>query len=196
MQLIYIHGFNSSSRSTKAQQLAQWLQQHRPDVSYQVPDLHHEPAKAMEQLRALVDNAPADQKPLLIGSSLGGYYAAYLASRYSLKAILINPAARPYQLLQSYLGQNQNLYTDEGYCLTETHLQQLKALETEQFSQPKDLWLWLETGDEVLDWQQAADKYQHCQLDVILGGDHSYQNFQTRIPEILAFGEKGLTADE
>jgi predicted esterase YcpF (UPF0227 family) len=62
-----------------------------------VPALPHRPAQAMALLREAVERNP---DAALIGSSLGGYYATWLAERYKLRAVLVNPAVRPYELLK------------------------------------------------------------------------------------------------
>ena len=99
--LIYIHGFNSSPASAKAQLVKARLEAKGRGAEYAAPALPHSPARAAEMLDRLVRQHPG---AALVGSSLGGYYATYLAEKYGLKAALLNPAVRPYDLLKDHLG--------------------------------------------------------------------------------------------
>src|SRR5690606_28524994 len=95
----------------------------------------------------------------VIGSSLGGYYATWLADQYGFPAALVNPAVRPYDLLADYLGENRNLYTDERYELTTEHMQELLALDVPRPRRPEQFFLMVQTGDQTLDYRQAATKF-------------------------------------
>ncbi|HCH31704.1 MAG TPA: esterase YqiA [Oceanospirillaceae bacterium] len=186
---IYLHGFNSSPASHKAQQFKRAISQMQPQARVVIPELSPWPAQAMQQIEALVaDVIPTPSAPLVfLGSSLGGYYATYLAQKYAVPAILINPAVRPYELLATMLGRQQNMYTQEVYQLTGEHMQQLIDLEVQNLTVAKQLLVLLQTDDEVLDYRLAAQTYVDAELDIEPGGDHGYQNFEQRISQILAF---------
>src|SRR5690606_22631326 len=127
--LLYIHGFLSSPYSYKAQQVEAWLQQHRPDIRYCCPYLPAYPAEAMAILESVVEARNAEPV-YLIGSSLGGYYATWLAEKYGLRAVLVNPAVEPYHLINHYLDQDlKNYHTEDTYRLEDRHIEQLRALE-------------------------------------------------------------------
>ena len=121
-----------------------------------------------------------------VGSSLGGYYATYLAEKHGLKAVLINPAIDPHIGLRAYLGPQKNLHTGEPYELTEEHLRDWEALYAPRIT-PKRYLLLVETGDEVLDYRQAVARYSGAQQVVIEGGDHSLQSFPQHLQRILEF---------
>jgi pimeloyl-ACP methyl ester carboxylesterase len=91
-----------------------------------VPALHHHPRQAMVQLEAGDRRAG---RPLLVGSSLGGYYATHLAERHGLKALLVNPAVSPHRMFDGYLGTQTNLYSGETWELTHDHVAALAELE-------------------------------------------------------------------
>lgn len=184
--LIYIHGFNSSPQSWKAQRLCQWLAQHG-GADVEAPALSHWPAEAMAQLRSRVEAHP-DRELTLIGSSLGGYYATWLCEHYPrLRAVLVNPAVYPYRLLAEWLGDNENIYTQERYCLTRTHLEQLQALDVDVLHDPSRYLLLVQTGDETLDYREAVEKFAAAPQFVQPGGSHGFEEFDTLIPAILAF---------
>ena len=122
----------------------------------------------------------------LVGSSLGGFYATYLAERHGLKAVLINPAIDPHVGLRAYLGPQKNLHTGEPYELTEAHLREWEELYVPRIT-PRRYLLLVETGDEVLDYRRAVERYAGAAQVVIQGGDHSLQSFPQHLARILEF---------
>lgn len=182
--LIYIHGFNSSPASHKARELVAACAGLGLAAQLRVPALHHDPRQAIAQLEAEIAGAG---RPVLVGSSLGGYYATHLAERHGLRALLINPAVRVQRYFDRYLGPQQNFYSGERWELTREHVAALAALEVPPPQSPERFVVWLQTGDETLDYRDAADYYRHCTVEIEAGGDHGYQGFAARIPELLAF---------
>ncbi len=184
--IVYLHGFNSSPLSTKAQQFKNILTSDYPQVQVHIPQLATWPAQAMQEVAELVETLSG--KVAFVGSSLGGFYATWLAHKFAAKAVLINPAVQPDVLLQSLLGPQRNYHTDDGeYLLTHEHMDQLRALTLVQVETPEHLLVLLQTADETLDYQLAAQYYKGCQLDIEQGGSHAYDNFPQRIPQIMAF---------
>ena len=88
--LLYIHGFLSSPQSFKAQQTRLWLAKNHPEIDFYCPQLPPYPAGAQFILESLVESL-FPQPVYLMGSSLGGFWATWLAEKYNLRAILINP---------------------------------------------------------------------------------------------------------
>ena len=184
--ILYIHGFNSSAQSHKAQQLLQWMRAKGLENDIMIPSLSSVPTEAMAELEAL---AASQKKNTLafIGSSLGGYYATWLAQRYQSPAVLINPAVKPYDLLSDYLGRNVNHYSGEEYELRSEHIDELKALEVVSLDHAEQFLVMLQTGDEVLDYTQACEKYAGSEMIVETGGDHSFSGFERHFDRILDF---------
>ena len=120
------------------------------------------------------------------GSSLGGYYATWLAEKFRLRTVLLNPAVRPYDLLASYIGVQKNLHTGKEYEFTAAHLDELRALEVAAIT-PKRYFLIVTTGDEVLDYRDAVEKYRDARHLVIEGGDHGFSRFADHVDDVLAF---------
>ncbi len=194
--VIYIHGFNSSPLSLKAQQLQQYFVEHqlleKAEYELHVPELDHQPEVAIAQLQSLIERYDG-QPVLVIGSSLGGYYSLWLAANFEkVCAVLINPAVYPYRLLADLLGENQNLYTGQRYILDETHIEQLKAVDVKQLPSPSSVLLLSQMGDETLDYREAVDKYPSIEQRVSEGGDHGYVNFEQEIAGIFTFYEQHL----
>lgn len=122
----------------------------------------------------------------MIGSSLGGFYATWLAEKHGLKAALVNPAVRPFELLRDYPGHQVNLYTGKSYEVTSRDLDDLRRLEVPAID-PARFLLLAQTGDQVLDYRQAVSKYRGARQIVIEGGDHSFRNFGDYLDLILQF---------
>ncbi|WP_434356947.1 esterase YqiA [Parasalinivibrio latis] len=186
--ILYIHGFNSSPKSVKAALVRDYCLESRPELRVEVPQLFSEPQKAISQLCELVESLLRDGYNIgLAGSSLGGYYATFLAEKYHLKAALVNPAVKPYELLLDYLGRQENPYTGEVYEVTEEHIDQLKAVDVSAPGTPEHFWLLQQEGDEVLDYRQAVAKYAGCRQTVEPDGDHSFVGFERYCAEIVQF---------
>ncbi len=183
--LVYLHGFNSSPASHKAQVMKSYLEGRGQGHLYACPALPDTPTEAIQAIeRAIAGRDP--HGVTFIGSSLGGFYATYLAERLDCRTVLINPAITPHVGLEAYLGTQKNLHTGEAYELTRAHLEGWRALQVEHID-PERYLLLLETGDEVLDWRAAARKYEGARMSVRDGGDHSLQGFPEHLPRILAF---------
>ena len=182
--LLYLHGLNSAPASRKASELLAAFSARGLAEQLRVPALHHHPRQAIAQLDGLISELG---RPTLVGSSLGGYYATHLAERHGLKALLINPAVSPHRLFDGHLGPQQNLYSGETWELTGDHLQALAELEVPAPSDPARYQVWLQTGDETLDYRHAERYYRACALHIQAGGDHGFQGFAARLPQLLAF---------
>lgn len=184
--LIYIHGFLSSPQSFKARQVGAWLGEHCPDIDYYCPPLTPYPAQVQQQLDSLVERL-LPHPIYLMGSSLGGYWCTYLAEKYNLPAVLINPSIRPYEMMPEHINKPlESYYTDAVYTLTVDHVEEIKSVETD-ITRPGNYWLMLQTGDEVLDYRQALEKYPNSKLLLEEGGDHSFQNYDQHIPAAVEF---------
>ena len=181
--LIYIHGFNSSPASFKARVLQAALAERVSGATFLAPALPPSPAAATRLLDALVLAHP---QAILVGSSLGGYYAGWLAERHAMRAVLVNPAVRPYELLHGHVGMQTNLYTGEHYEFAAAHVEELRALEQDRVTPARYL-LMVETGDEVLDYRQAVARYTGAQQYVIEGGDHGFGDFADHLEVVFAF---------
>ena len=152
----------------------------------EVPELHHRPARALGQIAAACAGVPAGDLTF-IGSSLGGFYATVMAERLGCRAALINPAVHPHRHFQRYMGPQKNLYTGEEFVLTQEHVDELQAADPPKLTRPERYWLFVETGDEVLDYREAVEYYAGALQEVVRGGDHSLVSFPEHLPEIVAW---------
>ena len=181
--VIYIHGFGGSGLGTKAKQA-------REMFKYEIvmaPTLSTVPELAMATLRELVDKFLKKGETVnLVGSSLGGYYALYLADLFKIKAALINPSIHPYETLKEQLGMVENFYDGSKFEWTERHLNMLRQFET---TRPKceNFLLLLQKGDELLDYREAVEKLPNASVLIEEGGSHQFEDFPSKQPLIEAF---------
>ncbi|PID45008.1 MAG: hypothetical protein CSB47_10200 [Proteobacteria bacterium] len=182
---LVIHGFTSSSQSHKAQALLKWLSEQGREDEWVCPDLPIDPLEAMQLLSDIIENA--DTPPKLVGSSLGGFYATVLSAKYSLKAVLINPAVHAGLVLRQAVGPQKAWHSEQTYEFTQAHVDSLNAMDLLEPADPDKLFLMVEMADETLDWQRAASFYRDCHQLIFRGGDHSFTRFEQVLPLIDAF---------
>ena len=164
--------------------MGDYVRNYGEGLGYRVPELHHRPACAMEQVLGVCTGiAPEDLT--LVGSSLGGFYATVAAERLGCRAALLNPAVHPHAHFERYLGPQKNLYTGEEFVLTPGHVEELRAMDLPAITRPERYWLFVETGDEVLDYREAVAFYAGALHEVVRGGDHSLTTFPERLPDIV-----------
>lgn len=179
--ILYLHGFRSSPQSWKARLLGAALAERGLADRFHCPALSPDPAAAIAQAETILAEHPACT---LVGSSLGGYYATWLAERHGLPAVLVNPAVVAPLSLEAWVGPQTNLYSGEVFEFTETHIAALRALEVPRIT-PARYWLLVEAGDEVLDYREAVRRYAGCRQTVLPGGDHSFTRFPDFVPQII-----------
>ena len=184
--IIYLHGFLSSPQSKKALQTVEYCNQFGMESFICVPELDASPDQCVAQISKLIESR-AGNEVFLIGSSLGGYYATYLAEKYNLKAALINPAVCPYQFWDTHLGEHRNYYSGKLQCVTEVHIDELRKMDIADLKYPRNFLLLAQKGDETLDYRQAADKYKSSSSIIQENGNHSFENFDRELPNIFDF---------
>ncbi len=182
--LIYVHGFNSGSGSSKARSLQSYFTEIGQPDRFLCPNLPHQPAQAIALLSDLIQKHN-DVK--LVGSSLGGFYATWLTAHFGVKSVLVNPAVHAHLLLAGELGEQKNYSSGEVYLFTQKHLDELAVLDVPHAQHSENLLLLVETGDEVLDYRDAVAYYADSRQIVEPGGNHGFQSFAQYIPTILAF---------
>ncbi|KIM10025.1 MAG: hypothetical protein KU38_08285 [Sulfurovum sp. FS08-3] len=184
--ILYIHGFGSSGVGSKALK----FKEHYAHGTFIAPSLSYVPLLAIDTLKQFIEYALAKgEKVHLIGSSLGGYMAIFLATHYNLKAVLINPSIKPTLTLQKARGLN---YYDLSSF--EWNTQHLKMLENFNVTHPNpdNYLLLLQKGDETLDYREALHFFEHQGINpnrIILeeGGNHSFENIESKFEIMDAF---------
>ncbi|OZG71417.1 esterase [Hahella sp. CCB-MM4] len=183
--LLYLHGFKSSPASIKAKKLYDWVRDQRPDLHVEIPALPFSPKETIRYLETSYFHSST--RPVgIIGSSLGGYYANYLSLEHHVPAALINPAVKPYLLLNDYLGQNENLYTGEVFEVIPAHMQELLSLDRAPECRRDQILTLVQTGDETLNYHEAVEKYGSHPMWIIPGGSHEFDGFVEVLPAIVS----------
>ncbi len=167
--------------------MKEYCAQYRPDIKVVVPQLPCFPQQASKLLLDLVNQYRDDYQIGLVGSSLGGYMSTWLNAQFGFKAVLVNPAVKPYELLLDYLGEQENPYTNERYVLEAHHVDELRVLDVPRLVNPSDFWLLQQMEDEVLDYRQAVEKFVSAKQTVEQGGDHSFVDFERYPKQIVEF---------
>lgn len=182
--IIYIHGFGSCALGVKAKLFKEEFQD---DIL--IPSLSYVPLLAIHTLEQLIEtflNLNKNEKVSLIGSSLGGYYCLYLAHKYNLKAVLINPAIRPFKTLDK-IGFCRNYFDDSSFEITQEHLDFLKFIEIKKQNNEDNFLLLLQKGDETLDYKEALELLPKATLFLEEGGNHSFENIKNHFVNIKSF---------
>ncbi len=181
-RILYLHGFASAPQSFKAMALQAHMGRLGLADQLDCPALPFAPRAAIQVAANLVRPGTT-----LVGSSLGGYYATWLAEKYHLRAVLVNPAVVSRLSLDKFAGKQKNFYTGEEFEFTAEHGEQLRALDVPVPSRPERYWLLAETGDEVLDYRHAVSHYAAARQTILPGGDHSFTRWTDYLDEILRF---------
>ncbi|MFV0679298.1 YqiA/YcfP family alpha/beta fold hydrolase [Ottowia sp.] len=191
--LLYLHGFRSSPQSSKAQQVAARVAADYPDVHWWCPQLPPSPKAAA----ALIDAGTADWPAAhmaVIGSSLGGFYATWLAQRRGCKAVVLNPAVDPARDLAQYIGE-QTAWHDpsERFFFQPEYIDELHALTMGRPADPlpttEHFFAVIAKGDELLDWREMHARYAGAQVRLLQGSDHALSDFDQVIDAVFSFLE-------
>lgn len=185
--LVYLHGFNSGAASGKAA----WLRQHLPGYTVLAPTYPtHDPGRAPGFLREYFTRVrrehPDDNKLLLVGSSLGGFWARHLAVDLNAGMVLINPAIHPDTDLLDVVGPNVNEATGEHYLLTEAQVRAFAHVKQTRCNPTIPTLLLLDEGDDLLDYRVAQEYYRGCGKTIVYpGGSHRFDHLPEALSEIL-----------
>lgn len=187
--LLYLHGFRSSPSSTKAQRVRQQIETRYPGVTWWCPQLPPSPRQAMALVMQGIAGWPRDRMAV-IGSSLGGFYATWVAEQTGCRAAVLNPAVRPARDLAGHIGE-QSAWHDpaERFFFRPEFVDELQSLACPAITRPQRYYALIAKGDEVLDWREMSAHYPGAQLRLLEGGDHALSNFALYLDEILAFLE-------
>ena len=184
--ILYLHGFRSSPQSFKAALMAERMQAAGRACDYHCPQLPASPAAAIALALDCVKCCPP-QELTLVGSSLGGFYATWLAEHLGCRAVLLNPAVKPPRELASYVGITTCYHSAAPFEFKQQYIAELEALTIEQISLPQRYFLIAATGDEVLDWRDMVAHYPGARQTVIAGSDHGIAEFSEHVDAVLQF---------
>ncbi|PJX20624.1 hypothetical protein CAP50_12300 [Psychrobacter sp. L7] len=209
MNIIYIHGLDSDANSIKGSLLEEYCRQYDPDIKVLRPDLNKTPDQVFDQMLSLIDSVasknPHDQDTVLVGSSLGGYFATLLSNHTGCPALLLNPSIQPHQTLQrfKYNAETKDdgakdedakdeasevLYTTlGGWRITNADLEWFACHQLSSLNYPKKVVALIKEGDELLNSSLSANFYreQGATVNMQKGGDHRFSDFKTQLPKVI-----------
>lgn len=187
--LLYLHGFRSSPQSNKARIMADYVGYQHSRVRWWCPQLPPSPREAAALIAEGIASWPRETMAVM-GSSLGGYYASWVAQLARCKSVMINPAVNPARDLERCIGeQTQWHHPDVSFFFRPEYIDELRQLDTRQLTPAAPEMVLIAQGDEVLDWREMSERYPHALQIVQEDGDHALSNFEeylTRVDEFLA----------
>jgi predicted esterase YcpF (UPF0227 family) len=187
--VVYLHGFRSSPNSTKAVMTGEALKKlSKPThpIEWYCPQLLASPRASMAMVIEHIEQSKADEM-IVIGSSLGGFYANFLAEKYGCKAVTLNPAVRASRELAPHVGMMTAYDSDEPFDFRPEYIDELSALQVEAITNPSRYFLMSTKGDELLDWKEMVHFYSGAHQLVLEGGDHGISDYSKYLPEVLKF---------
>jgi len=188
--IVYLHGFRSSPNSSKAQLTGEAIASLVKDsqaIEWYCPQLPPSPQAAMTMVKQKIAETKA-KGLCIIGSSLGGFYATYLAEQYPhAKAIMLNPAVRAARELAPYVGQLTAYDSDEPFDWRAEYVEQLKEQQVEHITKPERYFLLAAKGDELLDWHEMVEHYPGAKHLIIEGSDHGITEYPQYLDQVVGF---------
>ena len=187
--IVYLHGFRSSPRSSKAVMTGEAIKKLSTidhPIEWYCPQLVASPKASIDMVMQHIDASKHDRL-IVMGSSLGGYYANYLAEKYACIAVVLNPAVRAPRELASHVGMLTEYDTNEPYDFRPEFIDELKDLQIETISNPSRYFLMAAKGDELLDWQEMVEFYKGAVQLVLEGSDHGISEYADHLPHVLRF---------
>jgi predicted esterase YcpF (UPF0227 family) len=178
--LIYLHGLNSSSQAHKAGVLRERL---APEEVLTPSYTAYRPDAAVTELTGFFAGLTGERPPFVVGSSMGGFYGQYLARRLRFAHLfLINPALTPWDLLREYEGQPQTTADGATYLIDQDLIAGTRKYGIGDPCDGVPTTLFLDRGDEVIDYRIAESLYRNCgRLMIFDGGDHGFQHLDEAI---------------
>lgn len=171
--IIFIHGFGSDKDSTKYLALKEQLDPSRFVVEiiendYTLATKH----EIQEKLDQVINRYPT-LGAILVGHSLGGYWARVLACENWLPAVLVNPSMKPWETL------GNKIPVAEYKPVPQVSVDRLSGLTTE--------FVYIELGDEVVDQQSQINDgfFKESELTTVPCGHHRIEFLNNIITEVI-----------
>ena len=192
--LLYLHGFRSSPQSNKARMVAAHVQARHPALHWWCPQLPPSPGEAARLIQQGTADWPRESMAV-VGSSLGGFYARWLALHTGCRAVLLNPAVHPARDLARHVGQQTSWHDpNERFDFSPAYVQELATLEadierlaaTRAATEQSQLAV-IAKGDEVLDWREMLGFCAGGQVRLLEGGDHAISDFAEHLGAVMRF---------
>lgn len=197
MYVAYIHGFLSGPQAIKSTILQKYIKENEKDCIFVAPDHPDTPNEAYDYLISYFEdlNQKAKQNNeeiVLIGSSMGGFFATILHNKYGYRAVLLNPCIHPQNYFKDLIGEHENPVTGRTFELKPSMLEDLKRMDKmcEGFDK-NNLLVMLQDDDDVLDYKVSLEFFGADFCNVGHGGKHTFTNFDDYLKDIFTFLHRG-----
>ncbi len=167
--------------------MAAYVAQHHPQVTFWCPQLPPSPRSAMQLAMQGVAHWPHDTMAVM-GSSLGGFYASWVAQQASCPSVLLNPAVFPARDLERYIGEQTTWQNPaERFFFLPEYIAELEALGTHTQPPAAPELAIIALADEVLDWREMAARYPKARQIIAQDASHALENFRDYLGCIAEF---------
>jgi predicted esterase YcpF (UPF0227 family) len=170
--ILNIHGFASHGENSKSKALR--------ENGYKVisPTLAIDPKEAIKQLEDSLDGVST-----LMGTSLGGFYALYLSTKYKIPALLINPSTEPNLTMSAKVGRSHTNYkTGLEFEWTLDHMKSINKLYSQVDLTKEDLLILLGSNDTVVDPEVTKRNLINAEF-LEYNTDHRFSMFEQVLKE-------------
>lgn len=193
MTIIYLHGLDSDPNATKATITAEHAKAIGIDTIR--PNLNCPPDETVTKILGLIEQHP---NSVLVGSSLGGYFATLLSDMTGTPAVLLNPSIRPDMSFRRFLNANfegKTLADDTPIYRTAGGWQikfgDLAWFDTHRLTikYPNKIKVLLKMGDELLDAHASKQFYETAGTLILAqeGGNHRISDYDKQIGQVLTW---------
>ena len=166
--------------------MAQRVARDHPDLQWWCPQLPPSPKEAIDMVMKGIADWPR-KSMAVVGSSLGGFYATYVAGMTRCRTVLLNPAVHPARDLARYIGEISAWHSDERFFFRAEFIDELRAISPAMLTRPERYFAVIAKGDELLSWVEMSQRYRGCRIKLLEGGDHALSDFDEHLPEVVAF---------
>jgi uncharacterized protein len=180
-RILYLHGFNSSYSPEKVKALSKIGEV--IGIDYNTYDTYNNIHSYL--LREITKLSPDPDDTLIVGTSLGGFWAAEMASYLALPSVIINPCYDPANMLQKYVGNQTNHKTGKVTKFNIESCLSYSGMKTQDNSYTILPLLLLDMADEVIDSYRTKYIFEESFPSKFFeGGNHRFAHMNESLEEI------------
>ena len=184
--ILYLHGFRSSPQSYKAQISAKKMEKIGAKERFICPQLPVSPKEAIELCKKLLSPYQKEQITIF-GSSLGGFYATFLAESLGCRAVLLNPMTFIPDDMTPFLNATTTYYGNEPFEFKNEYIDELRKFSVKSITNPERYLLIAAKGDELLDYRDMVKHYRDAKQIIIEGSNHALEEFEQYLDTAISF---------
>lgn len=175
-KIMYIHGFGSQFSEIHTPYL-----QGLKDIGDVVGISYDYTAAPQTNIDTLISFIESQTKKvdIIVGCSLGAWYASHIGMKTSLPVVMINPCLEPYRMLHEYIGDGEDHY-NKSYTFTQENCFKYTDIETNCTG-----CILIDRGDEVIP-HTDIDLFEFPFQKIIKyeGGSHRFEHMEEATADI------------